>query len=105
MPLRVPVGETVEGFVHTNQDYGVKYVSAVLYHPGRTKTFEFVLEVPGIEADYTQVEFDKAVPPGTRREVDRAGLRRALEAYPCCALGPDGKTPGDPLQHRCHRAR
>ncbi len=97
MPLRVPVGETVEGFVHTNQDYGVKYVSAVLYHPGRTKAFEFVLEVPGIEADYTQVEFDKAVPPGTRREVDRAGLRRALEAYPCCALGPDGKTPGDPL--------
>ena len=97
MPLFVPAGQTVDGFVHTNQDYGVKYVSLVLYHPGRTKTFEFVVEVPGIEADYTQVEFDAVVPPQSRHEVDREGLRQALEGYPCCVLGPDGMTPGDPL--------
>lgn len=95
--LLVPSGKSVQGFIHTNQDYGVKYVSVLLYHPGRTKTFEFVVEVPGIKADYRQVDFDKAVPPDTRREVDRDALRRALEAYPCCVLGPDGKTPGDPL--------
>jgi len=97
MPLYIAAGETREGFVHTNQDYGVKYASLVLYHPGRTKTFEFVVEVPGLQADYTQVEFDKVVPPHSRRAVDREGLRRALEAYACCVLGPDGKTPGDPL--------
>jgi hypothetical protein len=97
MPLQVPAGGTVEGFVHTNQDYGVKYVSLVLYHPGRTKTFDFVVEVPGIEADYTRADFDTAVPRAIRREVDLEGLRQAIEAYPCCVLGPDGTTPGDPL--------
>jgi len=97
MRLHVPPRGTVEGFVHTNQDDGVKYVSVVLYHPGRTKTFDFVVEVPGIEADYTQADFNKAVPPESRREVDLEGLRRAIEAYPCCVLGPDGTTAGDPL--------
>jgi hypothetical protein len=44
-------------------------VSVVLYHPGRTKQFEFVLGVPGIQADYQQVDFDKVVPPDSVREV------------------------------------
>jgi len=97
MRLYVPAGETVEGYVHTNKDDGVKYVSVVLYHPGHTKLFEFVVPVPGIQADYTQVDFDAVVPPRSRREVDRDELRRALESYPCCVLGPDAETPGDPL--------
>ena len=97
MRLYVPAGKTVQGYVHTNKDYGVKYLSVVLYHPGHTKTFEFVVEVPGIQADYTQVDFDAAVPPHSRRDVDREQLRQSLESYPCCVLGPDGKTPGDPL--------
>jgi hypothetical protein len=78
MPLHVPARGTVEGFVHTNQDYGVKYVSLVLYHPGCMKTFDFVVSVPGIESDYTQVQFEKAVPSRSRRAVDRSELRRAL---------------------------
>ena len=71
MRPRAPKGHTVEGFVHTNKDYGVKHVSVVLYHPGRTKAFEFVVEVPGIQADYSQVAFDKVVPPRSRRAVSR----------------------------------
>ena len=97
MRLHVPPRRTVDGFVHTNQDDGVKYVSVVLYHPGRTKTFDFVVEVPGIQADYTRADFNEAVPPESRREVDLEGLRRAIEAYACCVLGPDGTTAGDPL--------
>ena len=93
----MPAGKTVQGYVHTYKDDGVKYLSVVLYHPGHTKTFEFVVEVPGIQADYTQVDFDAAVPPHSRRDVDREQLRQALESCPCCVLGPDGKTPGDPL--------
>jgi hypothetical protein len=93
----VPHGDAVEGFIHTNQDDGVKYVSVLLYHPGRTKAFEYVVKVPGIQADYSQVDFDKVVPPNTLREVGLDTLRQALETYPCCVLGPDGKTPGDPL--------
>jgi hypothetical protein len=97
IPLYIPGGESREGFVHTNQDYGVKRVNVVLFHPGRTKIFEFVVEVPGIQADYRQVDFDKAVPRESTREVDLDGLRRAIESYPCCVLGADGSTPGDPL--------
>ena len=95
--LFIPKGQTVEGFVHTHQDYGVKYVSAVRYHPGWTKEFEFIVEVPGIKADYKQTDFDQVVPPYSVREGELEGLRRTLETYTCCVLGPDGKTPGDPL--------
>jgi hypothetical protein len=97
MPLSVPAGRTVQGFVHINSDRGVKYVSVVLFHPGHTKQFEFVFEAPGIRTDYSQVDFDNVIAPDQRREVDLQGLRDALQAYPCCVLGPDGKTPGDPL--------
>ena len=96
MRLHVPPRGTVDGFVHTNQDDGVKYVSVVLYHPGRTKTFDFVVEVPGVRRTL-RADFNEAVPPESRREVDLEGLRRAIEAYACCVLGPDGTTAGDPL--------
>jgi hypothetical protein len=45
MRLSIPPGKSVEGFVHTNLDYGVKFLNVVLYHPGRTKQFEFVVEI------------------------------------------------------------
>jgi hypothetical protein len=97
MRTYIPKGTSREGFMHTNLDFGVKYLSVVLFHPGHTRQFAFVVDVPAIETDYQRVDFDALVPPRNQQAVDREGLQRALEVLPCCTLGPDTESPGDPL--------
>ena len=89
----IPKGTSREGFMHTNLDFGVKYLSVVLFHPGHTRQFAFVVDVPANETDYQRVDFDALVPPRNQQAVDREGLQRALEVLPCCTLGPDTESP------------
>jgi hypothetical protein len=103
--LSIPPGKVREGFVLTNQDYGVKHVSVVLYHPGHTKIFEFVVEVPGIQADYKQVDFDKAVPRQSRYEVDLGGTAPGSRGLSVLRLGSGWRDSGRSAQYRCRRAR
>lgn len=93
----LPPGTTNEGFVHTRLDPVVKYVSVQLYRRGGSLEFDFVLDVPGFEADFRRVDFEAVVPTSSDQAVSREALRDVLVALPCCVLGPDGKTPGDPL--------
>ena len=95
--IYIRAGETIEGFVYTNLRSGVKVVNVELVATEQVRRFEFVHEVPGLRIDYRQVDFDALYQPDEIREVDEEGLRAALEELPCCTLGPDGKTPGDPL--------
>jgi LssY C-terminus len=92
-----PSGVVAEGFVHTTIDAGVKYVSVQMFRIGGQQQFDFVFDVPGFSADYQRVDFDAIVPAGTEQAVTREQLRDLLTRMPCCVLGPDGKTPGDPL--------
>lgn len=94
--IEVKAGETKEGFVYSNNDYGVKYFEVMLFHPQKTKLFDFVIEIPGLKTDYQQVDYEALNADG-KTEVNAATLGEKLEALPCCVLGPDGKTPGDPL--------
>jgi hypothetical protein len=55
------------------------------------------VRVPGFQADFEQVDFETLYRPDEVAEVDLAGLRTYLEALPCCVLGGDRETPGDPL--------
>jgi hypothetical protein len=43
------------------------------------------------------VDLDGHYRPDEMRELDPDGLRAYLESLPCCVLGGDRKTPGDPL--------
>jgi LssY C-terminus len=93
----IPRHTTAEGYVHTTLDQGVKYVSVQLYYLGGRQQFDFGIEPPGFDADYRRVDFNAVVPPGSRRHVSSEELRELLRQLPCCVLGPDGTTPGDPL--------
>jgi hypothetical protein len=97
MPMLIPPRSTVEGFVYTKLDEGVKFLSVLLFHPNRIRQFEFVIPVPGIQLLYHQLDFAALRQTYGLQEVDDEGLRQALEQLPCCTLGPDLKTPGDPL--------
>lgn len=99
-PILIPPGETISGYVYTNFDPGGKAFAVELLTEDRDediKRFEFFQAVPGFEADFTRVEFEKLYAPEAIEDLDLEGLRAYLETLPCCALGGDQKTPGDPL--------
>ncbi|MDH3928744.1 MAG: LssY C-terminal domain-containing protein [Deltaproteobacteria bacterium] len=63
----------------------------------KAKFFTFVVPVPGIKADYHEVDFDKLYSEKEIVNYDEDGLRKALEELPCCTTNEDGTQKGDPL--------
>lgn len=98
IPLVIEAGQTVSGFVYTNLDAGLKYVSVDLVRKGHYNSYWFVVEVPGLEADYKRVDFKALYLEDEILYIeDEDGLRSWLEGLPCCVLGGDKETLGDPL--------
>ncbi|MBW1869213.1 MAG: LssY C-terminal domain-containing protein [Deltaproteobacteria bacterium] len=97
IPVVFPPKSTSSGFVYTNFDPGGKAIGVDLIAEGRMKSFEFVLEVPGFQADYMKTNPEERYSPAEIQNLELEGLRRYLESLPSCVLGGDRKTPGDPL--------
>ncbi len=99
MGFRNPIaaGASVSGFIFANRDEGMKVVDVDLISYGKTKFFTFFVPVPGIRADYHDVDFEKIYPVEKIVDLDEDGLRSALEKLPCCATNKDGTKNGDPL--------
>ena len=95
-PLVAP-GETISGFIQTNMDPGLKYVNVTLLGFEEPETFHFVVEVPGIKADYQEVDLEALYAPGDMMECDEERLREELEKMPCCTTNKRGTRNGDPL--------
>ncbi len=95
--LVVEARSTLEGFLYTNRDRGIKFVSVDLLADHELLEFAFVVEIPDFKADYQTVDFDSLYPPDQIQDLDLAGLRESIEALPCCVAGGDRETPGDPL--------
>ena len=94
---RLRPGTTIEGFLHTQRDYGVKFVNVELHRVGGHQRFEFVVEEPGFRADYRRADFQRLLGTDAGISITRDQLREVLATMPCCVLGPDLETPGDPL--------
>ena len=56
-----------------------------------------MVPIPGLHADYQDVDHDTLYGPDRIRVVDEGALRTALEAMPCCATTEDGQAIEDPL--------
>jgi hypothetical protein len=99
LPVRVGPGETVSGFVFTNLDSGVKYVNVELVGNGaeQVRRFGFMAKVPGLNADYLQLEGKSLYDKEQIKDLDESAFRAWVEQLPCCVLGGDRKSPGDPL--------
>ena len=97
IPVMVPPRSTVSGYVYTNLDPGAKAFGVELFGNRIARTFEFAQLVPGFEADFLRVDFGQLYPPNETRDLDLDELRQYLENLPCCTLGGDRKTNGDPL--------
>ncbi len=99
MAFRNPIveGASVSGFIFTNRDEGTKVVDIDLIGYRKTKFFTFLVSVPGIKADYHEVDFDTLYPKKDIVDLDENELRTALENLPCCTTNEDGTEKGDPL--------
>jgi len=97
IPPVVPPRTTVSGFVYTHLDPGAKAFGVELFGPREVRSFGFVQEVPGFASDYARVDFRRLYRPEDVRDLDLDGLRAYLEQLPCCVLGGDRETPGDPV--------
>jgi hypothetical protein len=97
IPIIIPPESTTTGFMFTSLDPGAKAFTVELVGMRDVRTFEFAQLVPGFESDFMQVDFDELYGPDKIIDLDLAALREYLEGLPCCVLGGDQKTPGDPL--------
>ena len=99
MNFRNPIapGASVSGFVFTNRDEGIKVVDIDLIGRGKVKFLTFFVTVPGIKADYHQVDFENLYAEEEIVKLDEDELRTELENLPCCATNEDGTENGDPL--------
>jgi hypothetical protein len=93
----VPAGEEISGFALVSLDLGIKEVSITLYGPDRVKWFAFLVPVPGVTADYHEVDFEALHPEAEIVSYNELGLREALENMPCCTTNEKGTANGDPL--------
>ncbi len=97
IPLSLPPGITASGYVYTNFDPGVKVFAVQLLGDQKIYDFDFVLPVPGFQADFMRRNQDALYEPDEIQNLDLDGLRAYLTTLPCCALGGDRTTSGDPL--------
>lgn len=98
IPLQIPAQSTVTGFVYTNMDPSAKSFTVQLYAIEESLSFDFVVLVPGFEADFMRFdpqerELEKEGLPS----LDIQGLHDYLVALPCCVKGGDEVSFGDPL--------
>jgi len=99
MSFRNPIapGASVSGFFYVNLDEGKKVVDIDLVSYGKAKLFTFLVPVPGIKADYHEVDFDSLYSEDEIVDLDENELRTGLANLPCCATNEDGTENGDPL--------
>ena len=97
IPIVIPPHSQRTGFVYTNLDPGAKAMTVRLVGEREARTLEFVLPIPDFEADFDRVNLQALHRPDEVRDLDLNGLRAYLETLPCCVLGGDRSTPGDPL--------
>lgn len=97
IPPVIPPHSTVSGFVYTNLDPGAKVFAVELLGERTLRSFDFAQLIPGFEADFARVDFEQLYEQTEVQDLDLEGLRRYLESLPCCVLGGDQKTSGDPL--------
>jgi hypothetical protein len=96
-PVLIPPGETVSGVIHTDMDPGLKYVNVSLFGFEGLKSYHFVVEVPGIKAEYQEVSLDTLYAPQHYIDCDEQRLQAELEKMPCCTTNKCGTRNGDPL--------
>ena len=92
-------GETVSGFVYTNQSARSKLVDVDLLGREWSKSFSLIAPVPGVSeaGELAGLEASVYGASGVIEIESDTALRAALEKLPCCASGASDGAPSQPL--------
>jgi hypothetical protein len=88
--------KVTSGFIFTQVDEGAKAINIDLVGTGHLLSFAFVVVVPGLVTDVTQVDLDALYDEQVALE-DEAALRETLASLPACTANHKGTDWGDPL--------
>ena len=97
VPLVIEGHSSASGFIFTNHDPGAKAFSVELFGDRASHVAEFAMMVPGFDADFTLTRPGEIYADEEIEDLSIDELRTWVEALPCCVLGGDRETPGDPL--------
>ena len=94
----IETGRKQTGFVFTNLKQGTKAVRVRLIGDRRVEDFRFTVQVPGLRADWQQVDFEALY---TEEQITdlrtEAELYEFISGLPCCTKRGDGSGEGDPI--------
>ena len=93
----VPANQTISGFLYTNADGGLKFLTVGLIGIERYWLFRFIVPVTGVQYAVQSVDFSKLYPAGTIEDLSLDQLRKQLQSLQCCVTSKTGKANGDPL--------
>jgi hypothetical protein len=93
----VPANQTISGFLYTNADGGLKFLTVALIGIERYWLFRFIVPVTGVQYAVQSVDFSKLYPAGTIEDLSLDQLRKQLQNLQCCVTSKTGKANGDPL--------
>jgi hypothetical protein len=102
MPLIIPAGETISGFVFANRSRGVRWVLIEVFSEHDSVHVEFIHQVPGFRADFHKLEggdLYEVFFPGQEIIDFTQGedLRKWIEEQPATITNAAGDKTGDPL--------
>jgi hypothetical protein len=96
LPLTVPAGGTVEGYLYGTTDIGWKALNLLYVGDSDSIEVPLVVPVPGLALE--QVKLEALYPPDEIQEINSlSALGAAIERLPCCVTDRSGETEADPL--------
>lgn len=84
------------GFVYTHSDEGMKAINIELQGPHENQHFSFVAPVPGLPADFFDLDPTTIYQESAYQHLDERAFETWLEDLPCCTVNVEG-VQGDPL--------
>lgn len=94
----IPSGTTRTGFVFSHLEHGTKVFNVdVMGKDHDLRTFTFFVQVPGLEPDYQEINWEELYPGSAIVDHNLDSLRQALQDFPCCVTDNDGGDQGQPL--------
>lgn len=97
LKIELPPRRKVSGFVFGDRDEGVRWMNIAIIGHDVVEFFEFVVEVPGFNADFHKLDDIEIYAEDEITDLDEQGLLEWIETQPAFVTNKDGTKTGDPL--------
>jgi len=97
MSFQLPPGQTRSGFVFGDRSRGVRWMAVTVIGENTAEEFEFIIEVPGFNADFHKLEDVVIYSEEEYTDLDEDQLLEWIEKQPAFVTNKDGSKTGDPL--------